>query len=70
MNEYNVTVYFRVTAENEEQARNIVGYEIEENIRFKRVPYSKNDSGIVNFCNIGVEDKDTDSVQYKMTVRS
>ena len=52
MNEYIVTVSFKIKAENNEQAQRIVNYEIQKNIPFKGVPYNENDSGIINF---GVE---------------
>ena len=48
MNEYIVKVDFTVKAANEEQAKSIVGHEINKNIPFRGVPYDINDSGIIN----------------------
>lgn len=53
MNEYIVKVDFTVKAANEEQAKSIVGHEINKNIPFRGVPYDINDSGIINFLNYG-----------------
>ena len=49
MNNYVITVEFTVKAENEKHAQTIVEYEVQQNIRFKSVPYAFNDSGIVRF---------------------
>jgi hypothetical protein len=54
MNKYTITVDFNVKAENEEQAKKIVTYEVQEKIRFKGVPYAENDSGIIEFLNHGI----------------
>jgi uncharacterized protein YjaZ len=57
MNDYKVTVVFTVKALDDTQAREIVKHEIQENVRFKGVPYAENDSGIVNFGVIQLNDE-------------
>ena len=70
MNKYKIEVIFNIDAEDIQQAYRIVTHEIEKNVSFKGAPYSTTDSGIVNFGALQLNDEDTESLQYKMTVRS
>jgi hypothetical protein len=70
MNKYKIELVFNIDAEDIHQAHSIVTHEIQKNVTFKGVPYSATDSGIVNFGVIQLNDEDTESVRYKMTVRS
>ena len=49
MNDYTIIVEFKVKAESEKHAQTIVEYEVQQKIRFKSIPYSFYDSGIVEF---------------------
>ena len=50
MNKYKINVVFTVNAEDLRQAYRIIEHEIDENVRFNKVPYSlMTDSGIINY---------------------